>query len=85
MLRINQLFLTVPIFLLTLLNNETAAYILPEYQERCKNASVSEFDLSEYLRVNSFTYAWDRPKLNSAAPVAVGIVMGITSLAGVVS
>ena len=53
-------------------------------QDRCKNVTVSEMDLSNYLKSIASTNQWDRPLINGLKPITVSVGLAITALAEVV-
>ena len=61
------------------------AALSPELIQACKNVTVSETDVSDWLKVNAPTNTWDRPVRNSGKPISVHVKLGITSFAQIVS
>ena len=54
-------------------------------KQSCKNVTVSEFNISQWLKENAPLNQWDRPTKNANKPVNVYIKVGMTNFPLIVS
>ena len=53
--------------------------------DRCANVSVSDEQVSKWLKIHAPTQYWERPTIDSKRPINIYIKMGITSFAKIVN
>ena len=59
--------------------------LTPELKQARSNITVSEVDISDWLKRNAPINSWDRPVKNYKTPMIVHVKLGITSFALIVS
>ena len=81
--RMNKFWLNCFTFVI-LIGNLVNASIPLQYQESCKNQTVTEFQISNYLQQQTQSNQWDRPLKNACDAIKVRVRMGISSFPKIV-